>query len=115
MTTTKLTVVPDSKPVVPDSHVTIIRVDSTKHYPEYVCDYLRRGFGAFQIQRLYTLSTVLIEIQPSDVDKIVFPKVPPVKQQIEESRKLRAKESEMEELIKKHKKGYKNRLIIFIR
>ncbi|WP_235851997.1 N-6 DNA methylase [Niallia nealsonii] len=89
----------NSKPAIPDGHVTVIRIDSKKYYPEYVCDYLRKGFGAFQIQRLFTGSTGLIEIQPPDVDKIIFPKFPSLEKQQAESQKLRNKEVEIEKLI----------------
>lgn len=50
------------KPSIADGHVTIVRLDQEKVYPEYVCDYLRFGFGALQIQRLYTGSTGLVEL-----------------------------------------------------
>lgn len=49
-------------PSIADGHVTIVRLDQSKTYPEYVCDYLRFGFGALQIQRLFTGATGLIEL-----------------------------------------------------
>jgi type I restriction enzyme M protein len=54
-------------PSIADGHVTIVRLDQKKAYPEYVCDYLRFGFGALQIQRLYTGSTGLIELTPDQL------------------------------------------------
>lgn len=55
------------KPAVADGHVTVIRLPKDKVYPEYVCDYLRLGFGAIQVQRLYTGATGLIELAPEQV------------------------------------------------
>lgn len=59
------------KPAIADGHVTIIRVDAAQIVPEYLCDYLRCGFGARQIERLYTGSTGLIELTPVHVAGIV--------------------------------------------
>ena len=50
-------------PAIADGHVTIIRLDQAVVFPEYVCDYLRLGFGATQVQRLFTGSTGLIELR----------------------------------------------------
>lgn len=100
----------NSLPAIPDGHVTVIRVDSKKYHPEYVCDYLRRGFGALQVQRLYTGSTGLIELQPGDVDQIVFPEFPTLKKQKEISEKLRAKEFETERLIKQAQEALQDSL-----
>lgn len=58
-------------PAIADGHVTIIRVDPTIIDPYYLCDYLRAGFGAVQINRLYTGSTGMIELTPDQVDSIV--------------------------------------------
>lgn len=82
----------ESKPAIPDGHVTLIRVDKEKIYPEYLCDYLRKGFGSKQIQRLFTGSTGLIELQPSEVDSILIPPLPSLKEQKLESKKLRDSE-----------------------
>ncbi len=60
-------------PAIFDGHVTLIRVDQSKIYPEYLCDYLRSGFGAEQISRLFTGSTGLIELPPEQVDSILVP------------------------------------------
>lgn len=59
-------------PAIADGHVTIIRVDKSRIDPYYLVDYLRNGFGAVQISRLYTGSTGLIELTPDQVDKIVI-------------------------------------------
>lgn len=64
------------RPAIADGHVTVIRVDQEKVYPEYVCDYLRLGFGATQVQRLYTGSTGLIELTPDQV-KSIYIELPP--------------------------------------
>lgn len=88
-----------SKPALADGHVTIIRVDKEKIYPEYLCDYLRRGFGSRQIYRLYTGATGLIEIQPNDVDEVIIPKFPTIEEQKLLSKKLRDKEIDTERLI----------------
>lgn len=58
-------------PAIADGHVSIIRVDQSKVYPEFLCDYLRHGFGSSQIRRLYTGSTGLIEITPDQVKSII--------------------------------------------
>jgi len=50
------------RPSIADGHVTIVRLNQKCVYPEYVCDYLRFGFGALQIQRLFTGSTGLVEL-----------------------------------------------------
>jgi type I restriction enzyme M protein len=60
-------------PAIIDGHVTLIRVDQDEIYPEYLCDYLRAGFGADQIARLYTGSTGLIELPPDQVDSVAVP------------------------------------------
>jgi len=58
-------------PAIADGHVTVIRVDPKIINPYYLADYLRNGFGAKQITRLYTGSTGLIELTPDQVMKIV--------------------------------------------
>lgn len=68
----KCAVYRDSKPAIADGHVTVIRVDASTVYPEYVCDYLRLGFGASQIDRLFTGSTGLIELTPDQVSSILI-------------------------------------------
>jgi type I restriction enzyme M protein len=69
----KCAVYREGLPAIFDGHVTLIRVDETSVYPEYVCDYLRAGFGALQIARLYTGSTGLIELPPDQVGSILIP------------------------------------------
>jgi type I restriction enzyme M protein len=80
------------KPAIPEGHVTTIRVDKKKVYPEYLCDYLRRGFGAKQMARLFTGSTGMVEVTPEDVDKILVPNLPPRNIQRSRSRALRRAE-----------------------
>jgi type I restriction enzyme M protein len=58
------------RPSIADGHVSIVRLDSKKTYPEYVCDYLRFGFGALQVQRLFTGSTGLIELTPEQLSTV---------------------------------------------
>jgi type I restriction enzyme M protein len=77
------------KPAIADGHVTIIRLDQTKIHPEYVCDYLRLGFGASQIQRLFTGSTGLIELTPDQVKSILIELEPELEKQIKISKTLR--------------------------
>lgn len=60
-----------TEPALADGHVTIIRVDENVIDPCYLVDYLRAGFGAVQIQRLYSGSTGLIELTPEHVNSIV--------------------------------------------
>jgi type I restriction enzyme M protein len=63
-------------PAIADGHVAIVRLDQTKVFPEYVCDYLRLGFGAAQIRRLFTGSTGLVELAPDQLGtvRIEYPK-----------------------------------------
>ena len=86
------------RPAVPEGHVTIIRVDQSKVYPEYLCDYLRKGFGHDQIQRVFTGSTGMIEIIPEDVDELLVPKLSSLSKQKKLSGQLRAKEQEASEI-----------------
>lgn len=81
-----------SQPAIFDGHVTLIRVDTKKIYPEYLCDYLRAGFGADQISRLFTGSTGLIELPPDQVDRILIP-LPDKKVQESLSKQLRVAEA----------------------
>lgn len=60
-----------SRPAVADGHVTIIRPVPGEIDPDYLADYLRAGFGAVQVQRLYSGSTGLIELTPEHVKSIV--------------------------------------------
>ena len=79
-------------PGIPDGHVTAIRVDPQVVNPEYLADYLRCGFGAAQIERLYTGSTGLIELTPGQVDTIVVDLLSGVKEQQTLSKALRSSE-----------------------
>lgn len=80
------------EPAMFDGHVTLIRVNQKEVWPEYLCDFLRAGFGADQIARLYTGSTGLIELPPDKVDSIIVP-IPDIKVQKALSAKLRAAEA----------------------
>ncbi len=71
-------------PAIADGHVTIIRVDKKTIDPNYLCDYLRLGFGSVQINRLFTGSTGMIELTPDQVNSIVVD----VKSNIQEQKKL---------------------------
>ena len=53
-----------TRPGIPEGHVTVIRVDSKKVYPEYLCDYLRKGFGHDQLYRSLTGTTGMVEATP---------------------------------------------------
>lgn len=93
-------------PAIADGHVTIIRVDTNVIDPYYLADYLRKGFGAVQINRLYTGSTGLIELTPDQVDCIVIDTLEDVKGQRSLSAQVRNLEkqysqkiSEAEELL----------------
>jgi type I restriction enzyme M protein len=88
----KCAVYRSTKPAIFDGHVTLIRVDAAVIYPEYLCDYLRGGFGADQIARLYTGSTGLIELPPEQVDRLLIP-IPKMSEQKSWSKALRAAES----------------------
>jgi type I restriction enzyme M protein len=59
------------RPAIADSHVTILRVDPAKIVPEYLCDYLRVGFGAKQIFRLFSGSTGMVELTIDHIASIV--------------------------------------------
>lgn len=90
-----------STPAIADGHVTIIRPNIEKVNPEYLCDYLRAGFGHQQIERLFTGSTGLIELTVDCVNSIVVKLVGnPEKEQKDISNALREKEREYQRLIK---------------
>lgn len=82
------------KPAIPEGHVTLIRVNHGEVYPEYLCDYLRKGFGHEQLNRLFTGSTGMVEVTPDDVDRILVPKLPSLKVQQARSAALRKAEAE---------------------
>jgi type I restriction enzyme M protein len=79
-------------PAIADGHVTVIRPDRNILYPEYLADYLRKGFGSQQLNRIFTGSTGMVEITPSDVDKVIVPPLPSLSQQKLISRRLRKAE-----------------------
>lgn len=79
-------------PAIADGHVTIIRIDEKKINPYYLADYLRNGFGATQVARLYTGSTGLIELTPEQVDRIVINQRKDINEQKALSNKLRKTE-----------------------
>jgi type I restriction enzyme M protein len=84
----------DSKwPSIPDGHVTFIRVDSKQIDPYYLADFLRAGSGARQIERLYTGSTGLIELQPEEVDRVLVDLLSGTDEQVKMSKELRQAES----------------------
>lgn len=68
----KTAVYDKDKPAIVDGHVSIIRLDESKYDPYYVSDYLRKGFGAIQINRAFTGSTGLIELTPDQLNSIVI-------------------------------------------
>lgn len=88
----KCCVYTQNKPAIPDGHVTVIRVDPKQVDPSYLADYLRLGFGAEQIERLYTGSTGLIELTPDQVDSIVVDLKRGVSEQKQLSRQIRKME-----------------------
>lgn len=88
-------------PAIADGHVTIIRVDANVVNPYYLCDYLRSGFGAVQINRLYTGSTGMIELTPDQVNSIVVDMRSGLPEQQELSSKVRSLENKyLETLLK---------------
>ena len=81
-------------PAIADGHVTIIRGNPDVINPYYLADYLRNGFGAVQVNRLYTGATGLIELTPDQVDTIVVDMQKGVKEQKDISEKMRKLERE---------------------
>lgn len=81
------------EPAIADGHVTILRLNQNELFPEYVCDYLRLGFGATQVQRLFTGSTGLIELTPDQVATIVVETPGGIEEQKEVSHAWRAIET----------------------
>jgi len=88
-----------SIPAIIDGHVTAIRINSKQVCPYYLADYLRLGFGAKQIERLYTGSTGLIELTPDQVDSIVVD----LKKDLAEQKKLSA-------LVRKKESAYTKKI-----
>lgn len=81
-------------PAIADGHVTIIRPNKKKVNPFYLSDYLRKGFGASQITRLFTGSTGLIELTPDQVDSIIVDLKIDLVEQKNLSKALRKKETQ---------------------
>jgi len=87
-------------PAIPDGHVTIIRVDEKIIDPYYLADYLRVGFGAEQIERLFTGSTGLIELTPDQVNSIVIDMRMDIMKQKQLSKQVRKKEAQYSKKLK---------------
>lgn len=96
----KCSVYRSSKPAIADGHVTIVRPDEEQVNPEYLCDYLRVGFGHRQVDRLFTGSTGLVELPEGCVDSIVVKLTGDPKEQKEISDALRAEEDKYQASIK---------------
>lgn len=79
---------------IAEGHVAIIRVDPDVIWPEYLCDYLRVGFGAQQIERLYTGSTGMIELTPAALDEVVVNLLSGIEEQKKYSEALRKGEAQ---------------------
>ena len=60
--------------------------------PSFLADYLRKGFGRVQSNRLFTGSTGLIELTPEDVQHIVVPTFLSIEDQKLKSKDLRSVE-----------------------
>ncbi|MBB3117571.1 N-6 DNA methylase [Pseudoduganella violacea] len=88
----KCAVYDSDKPAIADGHITIIRPDTSKVDPYYLCDYLRAGFGAVQVTRSFTGSTGMIELTPDQVDNIVVDLRDSKSAQAKLSRKIRTLE-----------------------
>ena len=88
-------------PAIADGHITIIRPNHQKVDPFYLADYLRNGFGAVQIARLYTGSTGLIELTPEQVDCIIVDLLENKEEQIIKSKELRKIEYKYVEYVEK--------------
>jgi type I restriction enzyme M protein len=79
-------------PAIADGHITIIRVNREEVDPYFLADYLRKGFGRVQSNRLFTGSTGLIELTPEDVQTIVVPTHLSIEDQQLKSKELRTVE-----------------------
>ncbi|MDR3047855.1 MAG: N-6 DNA methylase [Bacteroidales bacterium] len=101
-------------PAIADGHVTIIRVNREQIDPYYLADYLRNGFGAEQISRLYTGSTGLIELTPEQVNRIVIDMRGDVDKQKTLSKKLRKIEDEYISKLKEAELLLENSKEVFI-
>lgn len=88
-------------PAIADGHITIIRANKKEIEPYYLSDYLRAGFGAIQINRLFTGSTGMIELTPSQVDSIIIDMKKNIEEQRNLSKKMRMLEDEYLETLAK--------------
>ncbi|MCG7354130.1 N-6 DNA methylase [Roseomonas mucosa] len=96
------------RPSIADGHVTIVRLDKEKVYPEYVCDYLRFGFGALQIQRLFTGSTGLVELTADQLATVRIELPPDLDSQKAASREWRKIEQRYRGAISDAEKEFAN-------
>jgi type I restriction enzyme M protein len=95
----KACVFDSDRPAIADGHVTILRVNPNEINPYYLADYLRVGGGRIQIERLYTGSTGLIELQPEEVDQILVDMLSGGAEQATASKSLRAAEVRYEDTV----------------
>lgn len=99
-------------PAIADSHVAVVRVDPKVVYPEFLCDYIRLGFGSSQIQRLYTGSTGLIELAPDQVGTVLV-ELPDLDKQKEISFALRQIEAKYRTVLAQANKEFRDSLAAF--
>jgi type I restriction enzyme M protein len=88
-------------PAIADGHVTVIRVNSRQIDPYYLADYFRLGFGAEQVERLFTGSTGLIELTPDQIDSVVVDLKKNLTEQKSLSKEVRKKESSYSQTLSK--------------
>lgn len=93
------------KPAIADGHVTIIRPDTNLISPEYLCDYLRAGFGATQVNRLFTGSTGLVELAKDHVDAVMINLLSGIDEQEAVSKQLRESEATYRKLTQEAAEG----------
>lgn len=70
---------------IADGHVTIINIDTVKYDVDFIVYYLRSILGQLQIEKYWSGSSGQIELNPSEVNKILIPsyrKIPKAKQVI---------------------------------
>jgi type I restriction enzyme M protein len=108
----KAAVFREDTPAIADGHVSIIRVDQSKVYPEFLCDYLRHGFGSSQVRRLYTGSTGMIEITPDQVKSIIV-ELPSLEKQEEISQELRHIETKYRQAVNEANHEFAQKLQTF--
>jgi type I restriction enzyme M protein len=88
----KTCVYAESHPAIADGHVAIVRLDETIIDPHYLADYIREGFGAQQLERLYSGSTGQVELSPEMLDSVVVDMLSGTNAQKESSKALRKAE-----------------------